>query len=87
MTRSIELTPSEYKNLRTMMKLTDFTVKEQDNGKYLLSSDENVKWWFRRIYKDDIDKTKAGVELWRYLCNKEIDETTMVCQCTTLDTK
>ena len=75
------LTKKQHDSLFDMVKGEGFNV-DKINDKFRISSEESVKWMFRRVEERDKEGTPR-IEFWRYLCNvKDLPDTsTMVRQC------
>lgn len=80
---SIVLTKKQFDALFVVVKKGGFVIKKLPKDQFLLSSQDNVKWMFRRIAKNDDDYGKQRIELWRYKTKGTIDVDTsmMVMHC------
>jgi len=83
MRNKITLTKKQHDDLFSMIKKDGFIIEKLPNDEFLLYSEEDVKWMFRKVKKFDDDCGKPRIELWRYMSNSinDIDKTTMVRQC------
>lgn len=86
MKTSIIMTLDQLSKVFSMLKREPFLVEStKELNKCKVTSDEECKWMFRKITKDDENMGKPRIEFWRYIQSnhkdEDYDEGHMIRQC------